>query len=241
MSLRERFLSLLRLAFLGFILFAAAFLSAITAMRFAIRGQETQVPKVVGLTVGQAQQLLQARKLQLKIDDERYSADVPTGAVIRQAPPAGTHVKVTQRVRVVMSLGPQQVAVPELVGESLRTAQITLLRQGLELGDVARAHIPEAEAEEIVVQEPPGSTQAPSPRVNLLVSLGAPEESYVMPDFIGKNLAQAEAALREAGLQAGRVTSLANPALPKDTILRHWPGPGERIVAGEAVDFQIAR
>lgn len=241
MSLRERFLRLLRLAFLGFILISAAFLSAITAMRFAIRGAETQIPKVVGLTVREAEIASRLRGLQLKIDDQRYSAEAQAGRVIRQAPAAGTRVKVTQRVRVVVSLGAQKVAVPELVGENLRAAQITLLKQGLELGDVARAHIPETEPEQIVVQQPPASTEAPSPRVNLLVSLGPPSPSYVMPDFIGRDLAETAAALREGGFRVARITPVANPALPKNTILRHWPGPGERVAAGAAVDFQIAR
>lgn len=241
MTLRERFLALLRLAFLGFILLSAAFLSAITAMRFAIRGQETQVPQVVGLATREASRQLQLRNLQMKIEDEQYSTEYPAGRVLRQSPPAGTRVKVSQRVRVVVSLGAKKVSVPELEGESLRAAEITLLKQGLELGNVARAHLPEGQPDQVVVQQPPASAEVVSPRVNLLVSLGSPVPAYVMPDFIGKALATAEASLREAGLKVGRVTPVTNPNVPKDTVLRHWPGPGERVTAGGAVDFQIAR
>lgn len=241
MSLRERFLQLLRLAFVTFILLSAAFLSAITAMRFAIRGQETQVPKLTGQTIREATEFAAASHLELKIEEERFASDIPAGRIVRQAPPPGTRVKVRQRVRVVVSLGAKKVPIPDVVGESLRGAQITLLKQGLELGDVARAHVPAIEADQIAVQQPPATGEAASPRVNLLVSLGPPVPAYVMPDLIGKNLTAAEATLREMGAKVGRVTPVVNPALPKDTVLRHWPGPGERITAGSAVDFQIAR
>lgn len=241
MALRERFLGLLRLAFLGFVLLAAAFLSAITAMRFAIRGQETQVPKVVGLGTREASRTLELRRLELKVEDEQYSSEFPAGRILRQSPPPGTPVKVTQRVRVVVSLGAKKVPVPALVGESLRMAQITLLEQGLAMAAVARAHLPSTEADQVIVQQPRASMEAASPRVSLLVSLGPPPAAYVMPDLIGKSLGTAEAGLREAGLKVGRVTPVSNPAVPKDTILHHWPGPGEKVTAGSTVDFEIAR
>ena len=55
MTLRERLEWVSRMALLVFILAAAAFLSAITAMRIAIHGREVNMPNLVGKNVSEAQ------------------------------------------------------------------------------------------------------------------------------------------------------------------------------------------
>src|SRR5712692_6594592 len=107
MSFRERFEWLMRMALLVFILAAAAFLSAITAIRFAIHGREVEMPNLVGQDERDAQTLLSGRGLEMKMADRVY-ADLAVGRVVRQSPPAGTHMKVTQQAHVVLSLGPRQ-------------------------------------------------------------------------------------------------------------------------------------
>src|SRR3974390_276438 len=135
MNLRERIEWVLRMALLVFILAAAAFLSAVTAMRFAIQGREVTMPNLVGKSSGDAMAILQGRGLQLKVVDRVYS-DLPTNAVARQSPPEGERMKVGQNGHVVLSLGPQNVTTPSLLGESLRVARIQLLQIGLQLGEV---------------------------------------------------------------------------------------------------------
>ncbi len=72
MTLIERLESLSRMALLVFILASAAFLSAITAMRIAIHGREVTMPNLVGKNVVEANQLLQARGLVLRVADRIY-------------------------------------------------------------------------------------------------------------------------------------------------------------------------
>ena len=79
---------LMRVCLLVFVLAAAAFLSAVMAMRFAIQGREVDMPNLAGKTSADVQQLLAARGLQLKIADRIYS-DLPVNTVVRQSPPAG--------------------------------------------------------------------------------------------------------------------------------------------------------
>jgi beta-lactam-binding protein with PASTA domain len=76
MSFRERIEWVFRMGLLVFILAAAAFLSAITAMRFAVQGREVSMPNLVGKSSGEAQAILQGRGLQLKVVDRVYS-DLP--------------------------------------------------------------------------------------------------------------------------------------------------------------------
>src|ERR1700733_14935436 len=117
MSLRERIEWLMRMGLLVFILAAAAFLSAVMAMRFAIQGREVVMPKLVGLSSADAQAILQGRGLHLNIVDRVYD-NLPANSVVRQSPPAGEHMKVSQDVHAVLSRGPQNVKTPSLGGES---------------------------------------------------------------------------------------------------------------------------
>ena len=69
MTLKERLEWLGRMALLVFILAAAAFLSAITAMRIAIHGREVAMPHRVGNHVAEASKMLQSRGLVLRVAD----------------------------------------------------------------------------------------------------------------------------------------------------------------------------
>ena len=64
MSLRERIEWVFRMGLLVFILAAAAFLSAVTTMRFAIQGREVSMPKLVGKSSADAMAILQGRTRQ---------------------------------------------------------------------------------------------------------------------------------------------------------------------------------
>ena len=136
MTLIERLESLSRMVLLVFILASAAFLSAITAMRIAIHGREVTMPNLVGENVAEASHLLQSRGLVLRVADRIYT-DLPINVVVRQTPPAGLLMKVSQQAHVVLSLGQRQLQIPLLEGNSLRASRIELLRAGLQVGEVS--------------------------------------------------------------------------------------------------------
>src|SRR5271169_2036395 len=198
MTFRERIEWLIRMGLLVFILAAAAFLSAVMAMRFAIQGREVDMPNLVGKSSADALAILQGRGLQLKIVDRVYS-DLPMNAVVRQSPPAGEHMKVSQDAHAVLSLGPQNVTTPALVGESLRVARIQLLQVGLQLGEVTSYSAPNVGVDTVLQQSPSSGTRATSPRVDLLVAQSDPPLAYVMPWLVGMQLLDAERSLTSGG------------------------------------------
>src|SRR6188474_2181426 len=106
------------------ILVVAGILSALTAMRFAIRGREVVVPSLTGKTEAEAQALLQQQGLVLKVSSKRFSADIPEGRIVEQIPAIGTRLKQSRSVKVLLSLGDRKYAVPNLLGTSLRAAQL---------------------------------------------------------------------------------------------------------------------
>lgn len=239
-GLRARLESLGRMALLVFILGAAAFLSAITAIRLAIQGRDVEVPSVVGLKAGDAQAKLAGRGLGLRIVDRIYS-DLPVDHVIRQSPLAGTHVKVSQRAYVVVSRGPRKLPIPPLEGKSIRAARLELLRAGLQVGEVSSSYLPAEQPELIIKQSPPaGEMGAGSPRVNLLVALGERAAAYVMPDLVGLPLSEAQRRMNAAGLRLAGITLAARSDVPHGAVLQQTPPRGARVPAGAAVELQVA-
>ncbi len=240
MSLRDRIEWVFRMGLLVFILAAAAFLSAVTAMRFAIQGREVTMPNLVGKSSADALAILQGRGLQLKVVDRIYG-NLPVNAVVRQSPPEGERMKVSQNAHVVLSLGPQNVTTPSLVGESLRVARIQLLQVGLQLGKVTTYAAPADLSDTILQQTPLPGTRAASPRVDLLVAQVESQAAYIMPWFVGMPLADADRLLTSAGFKFSKTTFLPSPQWPKGEIAEQTPGPGTRITSDTAIEVVVAQ
>ena len=240
MNLRERIEWVFRMGLLVFILAAAAFLSAVTTMRFAIQGREVTMPNLVGKSSADALAILQGRGLQLKVVDRVYS-DLPANAVVRQSPPEGERMKVAQNAHVVLSLGPQNVLTPSLLGESLRVARIQLLQAGLQLGEVTTLPAPAALSDTILQQTPPPGTRAASPRVDLLVAQGDSPAAYVMPWLVGMPLPDADRLLASAGIKLPKTTFVPSPEWPKGVVTEQMPEPGSKITNESGIEMVVAQ
>lgn len=238
MTLRERVEWLSRMAFLVFILASAAFLSAITAMRVAVHGREVTMPNLVGKDVAEASKTLRSRGLLLRVADRVYS-DVPINQVVRQTPPPGMLMKVSQQAHVVLSLGQRQLEIPALEGNTLRVSRIELLRAGLQVGEVSMVSLPDRPADTVIVQNPKRGHGAATPRVDVLVSSGPKETAYVMPYLIGLNEIEAQHRLDQANLHR-KINYVTAPEWPHGSIIDQTPLAGIRITTGTEVQLTIA-
>jgi len=238
MTLIERLESLSRMALLVFILSSAAFLSAITAMRIAIHGREVTMPNLVGKNVTEANQLLQSRGLVLRVADRIYT-DLPINVVVRQTPPAGLLMKVSQQAHVVLSLGQRQLQIPLLEGNSLRASRIELLRAGLQVGEVSSVLMPNPAADTVVIQNPRPGTGAATPRVDVLISQGPREMAYVMPHLVGMNESEAQHRLDVAGLRR-KVNYVSAPQWPHGAVIDQTPLGGNRIPTSATIELTVS-
>lgn len=241
MGFRERVEWVGRLALLIFVLASVAFLSAITTMRFAIQGREIATPNLTRLALAEAQAKLQGRRLHIRVEDRIYSR-LPVDTIVRQSPQKGTLLKTGEWVHVVVSLGPQKVTIPQLDDRSLRAAQIELLSEGLGAGEISSAHLPEFPPDIVLEQDPAaGSTNATSPHVDMLVSLGPETPAYVMPRLEGLTVAAATQQLTAAGIAVGKVTALPLTGQPPGTVTSELPPHGARVAPGQSVELQVAQ
>jgi len=238
MTIRERLEWLSRMAFLVFILASAAFLSAITAMRVAIHGREVSMPNLVGRNVAEAGQSLRSKGLLLRVADRVYS-DLPINQVVRQTPPPGMLMKVSQQAHVVLSLGQKQLEIPSLEGNTLRASRIELLREGLQVGEVSTASLGDETPETVLLQNPRQGRNAATPRVDVLVAGIQREASYVMPYLIGLSEIEAQRRLDLAKLHR-KLNYLLAPQWPHSTVIDQAPLAGTRIGVSTEVELTVA-
>ncbi len=165
------------------------------------------------MTVSEASDAALHGGLDLNIENKFYSTTVPAGRILSQAPAPGSEVRKGWQVRVAESLGPQQVTIPNVVGEPVRQAAMDLRRDQLDLGTVAHLDAP-GDPDLVLAQTPPPDAGVDQPRVNLLLSstAGDATAAFVMPSFVGMNYSNAN----HAGIALGlRVASIGGiPATP---------------------------
>jgi eukaryotic-like serine/threonine-protein kinase len=193
------------------------------------------VPDLANLTIVQAEQQLTPLGLQLSRAGERFDPSVARGCVVDQDPAAGSRVRGSRRVSVVVSLGEEFSSVPALFGETQRSAEALLKSAGLRVGFVSRAPS-DVVGEGLVAGSDPGP-ESVLPRdtpVHLLVSMGTSEESYVMPDLNGREIGGVRRQLEALGYKV--VTPAGGGAM--GTIISQDPPPGSRITRATVIVLQ---
>jgi beta-lactam-binding protein with PASTA domain len=187
--------------------------SAAITLRIALHGHEVTIPDLAGMTVGEASDAALKTGVDLNIENKFYSTTVPAGRILSQAPAAGSSVRHGWQVRVTESLGPQQVTIPDVVGEPIREASINLRRMSLDLGTLAHIDAP-GDPDMTLAQTPPPNAGVDQPRVNLLLSStsGSASSAFVLPSFVGMSYAAANHQAMVLGLRVALVGEAAVPA-----------------------------
>lgn len=110
------------------------FLATFLAVQGFLSHDEVAVPDLHDKTLLEAEELLSQYSLKIKVEDEVYDAEIEKDHIIRQNPKADTKVKEGREIAVVISLGSDEAAVPDLKGKTEQEARIALENEGLELG-----------------------------------------------------------------------------------------------------------
>ena len=195
-------------------------------------------PNVVGMTQEAAEAAIVADGLSVGMVSDGFSASVPPGDVIEQVPEAGREVAEGTPVHLMISLGPA-IAVPDVVAMTQAAAAGAITGAGLAVGAVTTEHSDTVPAGRVIRQDPAaGAAVAAGTPVDLVVSLGV--VTTPVPDVVGLLHAQAQAAIVEAGLTVGAVTTEHSDTVPAGRVIRQDPEAGTPVVLGAAVDLVVS-
>ncbi len=209
-----------------------------TAVNVVVAGKaEVEVPDVMGLTVEEATQTLEAAGFKVKSVNVENEAEV--GTVVDQSPAAGEMVAPGAEVTVVVSAGVGETLVPNVVGLDQEEATAILNDAGYEVQ--SKGSYDEGEAEGIVIgQSPEGGVVAePGTRVDIVVSQGKNPEAKV-PDVVGKSEADAAKALDDAGFEVVPSPTYSE-TVPVGQVVSQDPAGGATADRGSAVTITVSQ
>lgn len=143
------------------------------------------VPDVQRRSLIEARLLIEQARLEIGELREQYDEEVRGGFVLAQDPQPGARVERGRPMNLVISKGPQRVAMPPLVGRPLPEARRVLEDLGITLAEVKTSPTTDLEPGIVVDQAPGAGTQIrPQDRVSVTVTVRPGEESTPPPTAV---------------------------------------------------------
>jgi beta-lactam-binding protein with PASTA domain len=214
-------------------------------------GDAKTVPNLVGKPLSEVQSLLEKQGFDMVVQDSVYYDSLPATVIIKQVPEPDAVVKVNRTVYVTINrtIAPD-VEMPNLLGYTLRNAQMVLENMGLHLGDTT--YKPDFAKNSVLQQLYNGQTVAPGTKLKvgskiaLVLGSGIGNESLNVPTLYGMTLSEARSTIQSLGLILG--VALPDPGI-SDTatafVYKQSPAPrdGEgrpyRIRPGQMIDLWL--
>ena len=201
--------------------------------------QMVTVPNVEGLTQDAATTTITGAKLMVGTVTQQISNTVATGKVIGQDPTSGSSVAEGSPVNLVISSGPQMVAVPNVEGATQAAATATITDAKLMMGTVTQQTSNTVAAGNVISQDPAsGSSAAEGSPVNLVISSGP--RMVAVPNAEGLTQDAATAAITEAKLMVGTITQQTSNTVAAGNVISQDPASGSSAAEGSPVNLVIS-
>ncbi len=201
-------------------------------------GSEVELPDIVEEDFYDARSRLTDLGVQLERVEEDFNPVIPEGRIIDMQPAAYTRVKKGRMVRVVVSKGPEEIIVPDLLRMPEDRARTRLQEMRLTLGTITTR--PDNALEGLVIdQSPPAGTKTINPRVNLVVSSGPEHVSVRIPNLVNLDVYEAVQTIRERGGR-GWVEWVRDDDSLMYTVLEQSPQPGTQVSGTPVFDLKVS-
>jgi len=211
-------------------------------------GETIVVPKITGMQDENLEDYLDERNLRFFVDDSSYEPGIRPGTVLTQDPAPGEQVKEDRKIYIsVVSKNPPVIKMPNLIGGSVKNAQMILKSYGLLVGKITL--VPDLSQNAVLKQRVGGKELAPGAavtkgtQIDLEVGDGLGNQEFPIPDVVDMPADEAMTLLVGQGLQIGEKFYQAPTAGQADgTVLRQRPValPNATIRMGQLVDLWIA-
>jgi beta-lactam-binding protein with PASTA domain len=208
---------------------------------FFIRGKSIPTPNLMGKSIAAARALASDVGLALIVDPtkSRNSPQIAVGNVAWQNRTPGNLIKRGSRLYVGQSLGPLILSVPDLSGQSPRTALLRFSQRNLRLGSVTYF---DAAGAGIVAEDPPkGTVVSGQTAVSLLVALPPNPPAFVMPDLIDEAVDLIKPVLETNRLTITNVKYEAYPGIADGIIIRQFPLPGAPVTPRDPITLVVSK
>lgn len=214
-------------------------------------GKYVTVPEVKGKQIEEARRILEAQGFRVEVQDSVFVDSLPRLSITRQAPLPGEQVKINRTVYLTINRQqPPLIDMPNLVGQTFRSAEMQLRMLGLKLGDTSFK--PDFAVGSVLEQTISGQpvafgTRIPmGSRIDLVLGGGVQRTEIAVPNLIGLTLAEARGLLDENSILLGAVVadgtiadSAAAFVFKQSPPARNDEGAPLRIRGGQLMDIWI--
>lgn len=199
------------------------------------------MPELEGVVYNEAVDTLHGLNLNINVKDYVFDSAVEKNHIVRQSQEAGVELKEGFTVDVVVSNGPELVKVPNLMQKDVAEAKLVLDNKSLKVGEIAYefSDLPSG----LVIKQDPaaGSNSEKGMSVNLVVSQGKPIETVLVPNLLGKSLAQVKSSLSSVNLRLGNVTYNFSETYGKDLAMIQSISSGTEVEEKTSVSVVISK
>ncbi|MCW3842382.1 Stk1 family PASTA domain-containing Ser/Thr kinase [Micromonospora yasonensis] len=201
-------------------------------------GRYTVAPQLVSLTRAQAEAQASRGGFTLRYADPRYDEKVPKDNVLSQNPSSAARILKGGTITLTLSLGPEQLPVPDVVGQDFELAKTQLTDAKL-VPVKGPARYDDALPAGVVLETNPkvGTVVKPGAKVTLVLSKG--RAPITVPNLVGKNINEARGILAQLGLTP--VETYKDSDKPRDEVLGQSPADGAGVEKGAQVKLEISK
>jgi serine/threonine protein kinase len=198
----------------------------------------TTVPDLLGDTLRTAQREAEAAGLEVQVAGEEFDSNVPANQILTQSLRPRTETEEGSEIRVVLSRGPEEEAVPEVIGLPEDTAVRRLDEARFEVRILREYHgtVPQGR---VFDQRPdPGFELEVGKEVRVLVSRGKPPVQ--VPGVTGLAQAEATAILTNAGLGVDPTEEFSGD-VPQGSVISQNPPAQQTVPADSTVTIVVSK
>ncbi len=197
------------------------------------------VPDVVNMSQADAIDAIEEAGLAVGDISNETSDKIVAGNVIDTDPAVATELPLGSSIDLVVSTGPAQVAVPDLVDSPEADVAAALDAVGLVAGDRTEAADESIVAGNVISTDPSAASEVdPGSAVAYVVSTGPAQ--VAVPDLVDSPEADVAAALDAVGLVAGDRTEAADESIVAGNVISTDPSAASEVDPGSAVAYVVS-
>lgn len=206
-----------------------------------IRLPDVEMPKLLGMNYMDAKDLLDGYGLEMEVEDWVYSDEYEENEVCIQDPAEGEEVKEGCVVKVSVSKGLVENAVPNLESMDLESAKNLIEQCGYSLGTVTYEDSELAEG--TVLRQSPASGELiqPGSAIDLIVSNGQAQVEITMVNLVGSTLDGATELLKNLNLILSNVEEKYSTTYSKGVVMEQSVPMGSKIMTGTGITVVISK
>ena len=164
--------------------------------------------------------ILKSESYRYEVSDTLYTNKFKLGTIVDQYPKPNTRVKSGRTVRLKIAQPEKSVAIPNLIGQSRRSAELELNQMGLIIDTVYTEYNPEYPNGTIAWQYPKaGDRRKKGMGIQITVSEGMPPNFFQVPNLIGLSINQAKDLIFKSRLKVGKISYHQDQDLVPYTVL----------------------